>query len=76
MQQSSTYERILREGRLEEARRILRRQGTQRYGEPDLMTSEALEAIVDVDRLEALGDKIIRPDITSWGELLKGGEPT
>ncbi len=73
MHQSSTYERILREGRLEEARRILRRQGTQTYGEPDLMTSEALEAIVDVERLEALGDKIIRPDITSWGDLFYGG---
>ncbi len=73
MHQSSTYERILREGRLGEARRIIRRLGTQKYGEPDLITSEALEAIVDVDRLEALSDKIIRPDVTSWGDLLNGG---
>lgn len=73
MHQSSTYERILREGRLGEASRIIRRLGTQKYGEPDLITSEALEAIVDVDRLEALSDKIIRPDVTSWGDLLNGG---
>jgi hypothetical protein len=73
MHQSTTYERILREGRLGEARRIIRRLGTQKYGEPDVITSEALEAIADVDRLEALSDKIIRPDITSWGDLLNGG---
>ncbi len=73
MHQSSTYERILREGRVEEARGIIRRLGTQRYGEPDSVTTEILEGIVDLDRLEALGDKIMRPEITTWGDLLNGG---
>ena len=73
MHQSSTYERILREGRLGEARRIIRRQGTQRYGEPDFVTTEALDGIVDLNRLEALGDKIIRPEVTTWGDLLNDG---
>lgn len=72
MHQSTTYERILREGRLGEARRLIRRLGTQKYGEPDSVTGEALEAIVDIDRFEAIGDKILRPDITSWGDLLNG----
>jgi hypothetical protein len=73
MHQSSTYERILREGRLAEARRIIRREGAQKYGEPDSVTTEALEGIDDIDRLEALSDKLLQPDIGTWGEFLNGG---
>ncbi|MFI5460589.1 MAG: hypothetical protein ACHRXM_34680 [Isosphaerales bacterium] len=72
MHQSTTYERILREGSVAEARRFLVRLGTQQYGEPDPATAAALEAIQDVDRLESLGERILRPDLTSWEELLKG----
>ena len=72
MHQSTTYERILRDGRLDEARRFIRRQGTQRYGEPDAETVAEIAAIVDIDRLEGLGDKILHPDIKSWEDLLKG----
>ncbi len=71
MHQSSTYERILREGRLGEAHRFVRRLGKQKYGEPDPTTAEVLERIQDVDRLEALGDRILQPDVKSWEELLK-----
>jgi hypothetical protein len=75
MHQSSTYptyERLVREGRLEEAHRIVRRQGKQKCGEPDAATVAALDAIVDLDRLEALVDKILRPEVTSWADLLNG----
>ena len=72
MHQSTTYERILREGRLGEAHRIIRRQGTQKYGEPDPTTTDALDAIVDLDQLEALSDKILRSDVKSWSDLLNG----
>jgi hypothetical protein len=72
MHQSTTYERILRDGRLDEARRIMRRMGTQRYGEPDADSAAELHAIADIDRLEALGDKILQPDIKSWRDLLNG----
>ena len=51
---------------------MVRRLGTQKCGEPDPATAEALEAIVDIDRLEAIGDKILRPDIKSWVDLLNG----
>jgi hypothetical protein len=70
MHQSTTYERILKEGSLGTLRRVIRRQGTQKYGEPGPMTAETLEAIVDIDRLEALCDKIVQPDIKSWEDLL------
>ena len=75
MHQSSTYEtylRLTREGRLDEARRIVRRQGTQKFGEPDEVSTEALDAIGDLERLEALTDRLLQPDIRSWADLLNG----
>jgi len=80
MHQSTTYQRILREGRDEgreeglvtEARRFLVRLGTQQFGEPDPTTAAALEAIQDVNLLESLGERILRPDLKSWEELLQG----
>jgi len=72
MHQSTTYESILREGSVTEARRFLLRLGTQQYGKPDPTTTAALEAIQDVDRLESLGERIPRTDLKSWEELLQG----
>jgi predicted transposase YdaD len=84
MKESTTYQRILREGRQEgrkegetagrvnEAQRILRLQGTKRFGEPSLATAAALEGIEDVGRLEALGERILDPDLHNWDDLLQG----
>ena len=88
MQDSPTYQAILREGRqeglqkgrqegLEEGRiagerRFLLRVGTKRFGEPDVATAAAIEAIQDVDRLEALGLRIIDADVHNWDDLLRG----
>jgi predicted transposase YdaD len=79
MQESTTYQRILREGRQEglvegrlvEARQFLRRLGTQQFGEPNAQTVAALEAIIDVERLEALGEQVLRQDHKSWEDLLQ-----
>jgi len=71
MHQSTTYERILREGSLGEAHRFVRRLGKQKFGDPGPTTTAALAEIQDVDRLEALGDRILRPDVKSWEDLLK-----
>jgi predicted transposase YdaD len=71
MHQSSTYQWILDEGRLSEAHRFIRRLGTEKFGVPDPTAASDLEAIQDVDRLEALGVRILRPDIKSWDDLLK-----
>ena len=70
MQESTTYQAILREGRVSEARRVLIRQGTKKLGEPDAATVAALEAIRDVERLEALCERIIDPDVLDWHSLL------
>ncbi len=72
MHQSTTYERILREGRLGEAHRFIRRLGTEKFGAPGPTAASDLEAIQDVDHLEALGVRILRPDVKSWDDLLEG----
>jgi hypothetical protein len=71
---SSTYQAILQEGRHEgriaEARRWLFRYGIKRLGEPDAANLAILEAILDLDRLEALGEGILDFDIQDWDGLL------
>ena len=80
MKESTTYQGILREGRKEgenvgrvnEAQRILRLQGTKRFGEPSSATIAAVEGIQDVDRLEALSERILEPNLHDWDDLLNG----
>jgi len=87
MRQSTTYQAILREGwqegrqegrqeglvegRISEAQRLVLRQGTKRFGEPDAATVAAVEAIQDILRLEAVHDRALDPDIHDWDELLR-----
>jgi hypothetical protein len=71
MRESATYQAILQEGRIEGGQRFLLRQGTKRFGEPDVATVTAIEAIRDIDRLEALGDRILESDLQSWDDLLR-----
>jgi hypothetical protein len=80
MHQSTTYERILREGRqkgldegrLDEARRFVILQGTERFGAPDAATVPALDATRSVEHLEALGRRmIVEPGLRDWAELLR-----
>jgi hypothetical protein len=70
MQESVTYQKILREGRVEGARRFLRRFGTERFHEPDAATVAAIEEIRDIDRLEALADRLLDPGVRGWNDLL------
>jgi len=72
MKESVTYQKILREGRAEgrteEAKRILKRQGSRRFGKPDAHIEAAIDAIADLDRLEQLTDRVL--EVTGWEELL------
>src|SRR5262249_32504511 len=54
MRESTTYQAILREGRITGEQKLLLRQGTKRFGEPDAETVTAIEAIQDLSRLETL----------------------
>jgi hypothetical protein len=75
MQESTTYQAILREGRevgrIDGEQQILLRQGTKKFGKPDPAIRSAIEAITDIQRLEALGERIIEPGIRDWNELLR-----
>ncbi len=69
MRESSTYQAILNQGRVEEARNILLRLGRlRRFGEPDPTELAALTAISDTERLEAMADRILTA--ASWQDLL------
>jgi predicted transposase YdaD len=74
MQESTTYQAILREGRSQGRvtgeQRLLILQGTARFGKPDTATLAAIEAIRDIDRLDALGVRIVDPDVRDWNSLL------
>jgi len=78
MQESTTYQAILREGRNEGLiegriageRQVLVRQGTKKFGTPDSATLAAIEAIRDVERLEALCERILDLDVRDWNSLL------
>ena len=89
--ESSTYQKILRDGRREGhqegrqegrqeglregqilgERRLLIRQGTRKFGEPDAATVAAIDAILDPDRLVALGERIIDANVLTWADLLQ-----
>ncbi len=75
MHQSTTYQAILREGRqegkVEGEQKLLLRQGTKRFGKPDAPTMAAIEAIQEIDRLEAIGERILDPNIRDWDDLLR-----
>jgi hypothetical protein len=80
MKESTTYQKILREGREEgreegriaEARRFLIVLGTERLGEPDEACMAVLETIESVERLEGLGRRMITdPTVANWGDLLR-----
>ncbi len=60
------------EGELIGERRVLIRQGTRKFGEPDAATIAAIDAILDPDRLVALCERIIDADILTWADLLRG----
>jgi predicted transposase YdaD len=68
MKESSTYQAIVAEGALEEARKLLVRIGTKCLGAPDSATRGILNGIVKVNRLEQLAERVVEVD--TWAKLL------
>lgn len=68
MRESTIYQAILREGREDEAKRLLFRLGTKRFGEPSPTISDLVNTIQDREKLEQLTEQIL--DVASWDELL------
>lgn len=65
---SVTYQAILREGAIEQARRMLLISGRERFGPPDMATASALNEIAEIESLEKLTTKLLK--VQSWNELL------
>jgi predicted transposase YdaD len=68
MEQSVTYQAIVRRGREEEGRRLLLLQGTAKFGPPDAAVQAALESISDLAQLEKLAVRLV--NAATWQELL------
>jgi len=69
MEESTTYQAIIRKGRLAEARHILVRLGQKRFGPANDATTATLNAIDDVQRLEELTERVL--EVANWQELLQ-----
>ena len=75
MEESTTYQALLRRGReqgmREGLRDSLRHLGRKKFaGPPSAEQEAALGAITDLPRLEALTEKLL--DVNTWDELLAG----
>lgn len=78
MQETTTYQAILGEGRkdglfedrIAGEQRYLILLGIERFGKPDVATLAAIEAIRDIERLEALGERILEAEVRDWNTLL------
>jgi hypothetical protein len=68
MKESVTYQAIVREGKAEEARRMLLLVGRRKFGDPSPEVQAALDGLVDVNRLEELTVQVI--DVAGWHDLL------
>lgn len=80
MRESSTYQMILEEGRVEgrvegraegqiiEARRLVLGLGTRKFGPPDATMVATLDAIDDLNVLHSLADGLLQ--MSTWEELL------
>jgi hypothetical protein len=68
MEESVTYQAIVEKGELREARRILLRAGSKKFGPPDAGVQTAVDAVGDREKLEALIDRV--SEVGSWRELL------
>jgi predicted transposase YdaD len=56
------------EGRAEEARNLVLRLGSKRFGPPDAAVAAAVAAVDSVERLERMAERLL--EVESWDELL------
>jgi hypothetical protein len=72
MRESSGYQLILEEGRVEGrvdgARSMLLHAGRVKFGKPTKATTAALESITDLRRLQRMSERLL--SASSWQELL------
>jgi len=74
MEDSTTYQAILRKGEEKGhaggVRSVLLREGTRQFGQPSSEMRSRIEAISDIQKLEAFVDRVFDESMTTWEELL------
>ena len=65
---SDTYNEIIDIGRRKEAKSIILRLGTIRFGTPDETIKMTVNAIEDLERLQRLEDRVF--DASNWQEVV------
>jgi len=68
VEDSSTYQMILEEGAIRHARKLLLRQGTERFGAPCEGVISALMDINNLERLDRICERLFA--VANWQELL------
>ena len=69
VEESSTYQFVLRRGRIDGVRHSVLRMGANKFGRPaDAETQLRIDSITEIDHLDALMDRI--PSASSWADLL------
>jgi hypothetical protein len=73
IEESSVHQGILAKGRVEDARSVLVRHGTKKFGPPNEQAKAQVAALTDLDRLHDLVDRVL--DVASWDELFASPNP-
>jgi hypothetical protein len=68
MEQSATYQAIMRKARAEGARHVVLLYGETKFGPPDAAPRAAIESIVEITQLQELALRLVSTG--SWQELL------
>jgi hypothetical protein len=69
VEESSSYQYVLRRGRIEDARDSLFDLGSIKFGQPANASSRSqIESIIDLEHLTALRRRLL--DVSSWDDLL------
>ncbi len=71
MKESSTYQAILVEGAVAEARKLFRLRGEESFGPPNARITAAIEQLNELTQLEELFKRV--RTVSSWQELF--GQP-
>lgn len=72
MRESVTYQIILEEGHIEEARRTVLDLGSDKFGPPAESTASMIQELEDIDRLHRMIRAVLRAN--SWQDLLAAGQ--
>ncbi len=68
MSESDTFDMIVEEGQVKQAKRDILRVGQKRFGPADGAATERINATSDLEWLERMHDRLL--EATTWQELL------